>query len=586
MTDKRRIGVYVCHCGGNISDHVNVKEVADALLKEAEVEVTRTHLFACSDASQQEMIDEIKDKKLDGLVIASCSPKLHMFTFRAMAQRAGLNPYQYVHVNLREQCSWVHTGDKPGATFKGINIVRAGVAKAALTTPLTAFRIETQPRVLVVGAGVAGMRAALSLADMGLSVFIIERESEPGGWATQVGRMGPDNQHGPEVVAKLLSQIRQHDNIILYTNAELTGKSGHIGDFNATVRLRGAEDLTLNVGAIIVTTGFTPYEPRDGEYGWGMPGVVTLMQFRQMLEAANATAGPLTYNGVPVRDVGFIYCVGSRQEKSEACPEPNTHCSRFCCMATAFTGSLLHEVEKKTGQTINQYHLYRDVRTYGRLETVYTKARTDGALFLRWDPSSPPRVEQGDGRLALKVKDTLLGADELEIGVDLVVLATGMTPRKNDALNDVLKVPKSKDGFYNEIHIKLRPVETAIDGVCIAGTAQGPKNLAESVASSLAAVARTGALLKKGYVNLEPLVAKIDTDKCTWCDECLKACPYGAIERIHIGDKEVAMVIESSCKGEGACVPICAHEAIVIEGFRDDQIMAMIDASLKETVAA
>jgi len=586
MTDKRRIGVYVCHCGGNISDHVNVKEVAEALLKEAEVEVTRTHLFACSDASQQEMIDEIKDKKLDGLVIASCSPKLHMFTFRAMAQRAGLNPYQYVHVNLREQCSWVHTGDKPGATFKGINIVRAGVAKAALTTPLTAFRIETQPRVLVVGAGVAGMRAALSLADMGLSVFIIERESEPGGWATQVGRMGPDNQHGPEVVAKLLSQIRQHDNIILYTNAELTGKSGHIGDFNATVRLRGAEDLTLNVGAIIVTTGFTPYEPRDGEYGWGMPGVVTLMQFRQMLEAANATAGPLTYNGVPVRDVGFIYCVGSRQEKSEACPEPNTHCSRFCCMATAFTGSLLHEVEKKTGQTINQYHLYRDVRTYGRLETVYTKARTDGALFLRWDPSSPPRVEQGDGRLALKVKDTLLGADELEIGVDLVVLATGMTPRKNDALNDVLKVPKSKDGFYNEIHIKLRPVETAIDGVCIAGTAQGPKNLAESVASSLAAVARTGALLKKGYVNLEPLVAKIDTDKCTWCDECLKACPYGAIERIHIGDKEVAMVIESSCKGEGACVPICAHEAIVIEGFRDDQIMAMIDASLKETVTA
>jgi heterodisulfide reductase subunit A len=430
------------------------------------------------------------------------------------------------------------------------------------------------------------MRAALSLADMGLSVFIIERENEPGGWATQVGRMGPDNQHGPEVVAKLLKQIRQHENIILYTNAELTAKTGHIGDFNATVRLRGTEDLTLSVGAIIVTTGFTPYEPRDGEYGWGMPGVVTLMQFRQMLEAANATDGPLSYNGVPVRDVGFIYCVGSRQEKSEACPEPNTHCSRFCCMATAFTGSLLHEVEKKTGQTINQYHLYRDVRTYGRLETVYTKAREDGALFLRWDPSSPPRVEQGDGRLALMVKDTLLGTDELEIGVDLVVLATGMTPRNNDALNDVLKIPKSKDGFYNEIHIKLRPVETAIDGVCIAGTAQGPKNLSESVASSLAAVARTGALLKKGYVNLEPLVAKIDTDKCVWCDECLKACPYGAIERIHIGDKEVAMVIESTCKGEGACVPICKHEAIVIEGFRDDQIMAMIDASLKEAVTA
>jgi heterodisulfide reductase subunit A len=583
MTEKRKIGVYVCHCGGNISDHVNVKEVAETLQGEADVEIARTHLFACSDASQQEMIDDIKAKNLDGLVIASCSPKLHLFTFRAMAERAGLNPYEYVHVNLREQCSWVHTGDKAGATFKGINIVRAGVAKAALTHPLTPTRIETQQRVLVVGAGVAGMRAAISLAEIGMAVFIIERENEPGGWASQVGRMGPSNQLGAEVVARLLEQINKHENIILYTNAELTAKSGHIGDFIATVRLRDKEDLSLNVGAIIVTTGFTPYEPGVGEYGWGMPGVVTLKDFRQMLVAAD---GPLTYNGKPVRDVGFIYCVGSRQTKSDTCPEPNTQCSRFCCVATSFSGSLLHEVEQKFGQTINQYHLYRDVRTYGHLETVFSNARADGAIFLRWDPKEPPRVEQLDGRLAIKTKDTLLGDEELEIGVDLVVLATGMTPRQNDALNDVLKIPKSKDGFYNEIHIKLRPVETAIDGVCIAGTAQGPKNLPESIASSLAAVTKTGALLKKGFLHLEPLVAKIDTAKCIWCDECLKVCPYGAIERILCGDKEVAMAIESSCKGEGACVPVCPHDAIVIEGYREDQILAMIDASLKESVTA
>ncbi len=583
MTEKRRIGVYVCHCGGNISDHVNVKEVAETLGSEADVEIARTHLFACSDASQQEMIDDIKAKDLDGLVIASCSPKLHLFTFRAMAERAGLNPYEYVHVNLREQCSWVHTGDKAGATWKGINIVRAGVAKAALTRPLTPTRIETQPRVLVVGAGVAGMRAAISLAEMGMAVFLIERESEPGGWAAQVGRMGPGNRQGAEVVASLLAQINKHENIILYTNAELTAKSGHIGDFIATVRLRGEEDVSLNVGAIIVTTGFTPYEPQAGEYGWGTPGVVTLKDFRQMLEAAD---GALTYNGKPVRDVGFIYCVGSRQTKSEACPEPNTQCSRFCCMATVFSGSLLHEIEKKSGQTINQYHLYRDVRTYGHLETAFSNARAEGALFLRWDPKEPPRVEEQDGRLSIKAKDTLLGDEELEIGVDLVVLATGMTPRPNDALNDLLKIPKSKDGFYNEIHIKLRPVETAIDGVCIAGTAQGPKNLSESMASSLAAVAKTGALLKKGFLNLEPLVAKIDTTKCVWCDECTNACPYGAIERVQCDGKEVALAIESSCKGEGACVPICPQDAIVIEGFRNDQILAMIDASLKEVATA
>jgi heterodisulfide reductase subunit A len=386
------------------------------------------------------------------------------------------------------------------------------------------------------------------------------------------------------VVANLLGQIQSNQNIMLYTNAELTAKSGHIGDFTATIRLNGEENVSLNVGAIITTTGFTPYEPHQGEYGWGAPGVVTLLEFRQMLEAGG---DELTYNGKQVRDVAFIYCVGSRQTKSETYPEPNTHCSRFCCMATAFSGSLLHEYEERSGQSINQYHLYRDVRTYGHLETVYSNARTDGGLFLRWDPKEPPQVEQSDGRLAVKVKDTLFdGDEELEIGVDLVVLATGMTPRENDALNEVLKVPKSKDGFYNEIHIKLRPVETAIDGVCIAGTAQGPKNLSESVASSLAAVARTGAILKKGYLNLEPLVAKIDTDKCVWCDECLKACPYGAIEKVQLGDKEVAMVLESSCKGEGACVPVCAEDAIDIEGFREDQILAMIDASLKESTEA
>jgi heterodisulfide reductase subunit A len=360
-------------------------------MSESDVEVTRTHLFACSDASQQEMIDEIKEKQLDGLVIASCSPKLHMVTFRAMAERAGLNPYQYVHVNIREQCSWVHREDQAGATEKGINIVRAGVAKCALTNPLNAIRIETQPRVLVVGAGVAGMRAAISLANMGLSVYLIERESEPGGWTSQVGRMGPYDQHGSEIVTNLLEQVQKTENIVLYTNAELTSKSGHTGDFNVTVRLNGKEDVSLNVGAIVVTTGFTPYEPRDGEYGWGAPGVVTLLEFRQMLEAGG---GSLTYNGKPVRDVGFIYCVGSRQTKSETCPEPNTHCSRFCCMATTFTGSLLHEFAQKTGQTINQYHLYRDIRTYGHLETVYSDARADGALFLRWDPKEPPQVEQ------------------------------------------------------------------------------------------------------------------------------------------------------------------------------------------------
>ncbi len=579
MAQKRRIGVYVCHCGGNISDYVNVEEVADAVRNDPNVVVSRTHMFTCSDAAQQEMIDEIKEKQLDGLVIASCSPKLHMFTFRGMSERANLNQYQYIHVNLREQCSWVHTNDKVGATKKGIHLLRAGIAKCELTVPLNAIRIETKPRVLVVGAGVSGMRAAISLADMGLAVFLIEREAEAGGWALQTGKMGPEAQDGTDVVAKLLTRINQHENIMLHTSAEVVSKSGSIGDFNVSVRLPGDETVSLNVGAIVVTTGFEPYTPQTDEYGWGAPGVIPLKDFRQMLAEAD---GPLMHNGKPVRDVAFIYCVGSRQLKSESCPEPNSYCSRYCCLATTYTATLLHDLEQKTGQPVNQYHLYRDVRTYGALEPIYEKARTGGAIFLRWDPSNPPQVTTEGDQLTVKAKDHLLGGEELEIGADLVVLATGMRPRENDTLNDILKIPESKDGFYNEIHLKLRPVETMIDGVFIAGTAQGPKTLAESVASSLAAVAKTGGLLMKGYVDLEPLIAKVDTDKCIWCGECLKACPYGAIEKVNVGEKEIAFVIESMCKGAGPCVPVCPHNAIEIEGFRDDQITAMIDASIKE----
>ena len=576
MATKRKIGVFVCHCGGNISDYVKVDEVVKAVENDPGVAVAKTHMFTCSDASQQLMIDDIKENQLDGVVIASCSPKLHMFTFRGMSERAGLNPYQYVHVNLREQCSWAHTDDKIGATEKGVHLVRAGIAKCLLTKPLNAIRVETQPRVLVIGAGAAGMRASLLLADMGLTVYLIEKAEKPGGWTLETEHMGPEGQYGPDIAAALEKRVRDNQNIMLYTKAELESKAGSIGNFDCKITADG-EEISLNVGAIVVTTGFDVYTPRDGEYGWGTEGVVNLKTFRQMM-----TKGELSRNGQPVKDVVFIYCVGSRQTAGEGCEKPNTYCSRYCCTATTFTATTLHKYEQEHSQPINQYHLYRDVRTYGHIETVYEQSRNEGALFLRWNPDNPPVVSQADGRVLVKVKDEPDGGEELEIGADMVVLAAGMVPRENDKLNDILKIPESKDGFYNEIHIKLRPVETVIDGVFIAGSAQSPKTLAESVASSLAAVAKTGGLLKKGFVDLEPLVAKVDADKCVWCDECLKACPYGAIQKTTCGEKEIALVIESMCKGEGACVPVCPHDAIEIEGFRDDQIIAMIDASIKE----
>jgi heterodisulfide reductase subunit A2 len=577
MAQERRIGVFVCYCGGNISDYVDVETVRNEIAAEPGVVVARTQMFACSDAAQLEMIDDIQTAGLDGLVVASCAPSLHMHTFRGMAKRAGLNPYQYVQVNLREQDSWAHTNDKKGATEKAIHLVRAGIAKCALTRPLNPLRVETKPRVLVIGAGVAGMRASLSLADMGLAVYLIEKEEQPGGWSRQAGRMGPEGQMGSDVIDTLLRRIQANDRIVLYTQAELIEKSGSIGDFNVKINVRG-EEVSLNVGSIVVTTGFTPYVPQKQEYGWGLDGVVDLLQFRQML-----AEGKLEHHGRPVHDLAFIYCVGSRQDE-DTCLTPNRYCSRYCCGAATYTAVQLQELAAKTKQTINQYHLYRDVRTYGSLETVYEEARQRGAIFLRWEPENPPVVEAESGRLLVKVRDSLDSGQELEIGADLVVLITGMESRQNDALDQVLKVPQSLDGFYKEIHPKLRPVETVIDGVFIAGAAQGPKTMSESVASALAAVAKTGSLLKKGYVDLEPLIAQVATDKCIWCGECLKACPYNAIEKIICDDKEIAMVIPSLCKGEGACVPVCPDDAIAVEGFRNEQILAMIDASLKEAV--
>ncbi len=581
-TGKRRIGVFICHCGGNISDYVDVEKVVEAAAQEPGVVVAKRHVFTCSDAAQQDMIDDIRNENLDGLVIASCSPKLHQCTFRGMAERGGLNPYRYIQVNLREQCAWVHTDDREGATEKGIAMVRAGIAKCALSKPLNAIRVETVPRALVLGGGVAGMRSALALSDLGISVYLAEKSDSLGGRISRWGSMFPDGEPGREIARRLAEKVRRRENIVVYTNAELVSKSGSIGDFTAKVRVSEKEAVTLNVGVIVVATGAESYEPSPGEFGYGLKGVLTFPEFHDLLRSCEGDV--LEYDGRPVRSIAYVYCVGSRQKKSESRPEPNEYCSRYCCTAACHTAVHVEETfSNGNGGAPAQFHLYRDMRTYGHSEIVYEKARETGSIYLRYSENEPPTVEQGaDGRLRVRVKDELVGGEEIEIPADLVVLVTGLVPRENAGLIDVLKLPLSKDGFFNEIHIKLRPVETVIDGVYIAGTSQGPKSLPESAGSAMAAVAKAGGLLKKGYVDLEPLVAKVDTEKCVWCDECMKACPYGAVQKIVCGEKEVATVIESLCKGEGACVPVCPHDAIDVEGYTDVQITAMIDAASRE----
>jgi heterodisulfide reductase subunit A len=571
--NERRIGVYVCHCGGNISDYVDVERVVAAVKDEPGVVVARTTMFACSDASQQEMERDIEEQRLDGLVVASCSPKLHVVTFRGVAKRAGLNPYEYNQANIREQCSWTHTDDPEGATRKAIGLVRGVIARTRLTEPLEPLIVETTQKALVIGGGVTGLRAAIGLADIGLGVFLVERAAELGGWVGGLGAMYPHERNGRDLIAKLVDEIKKRPAIKVFTGAEVVSKAGSFGNHQVAVRVSAdpPETISVVVGSIVVATGFDEYQPSEGEFGTGLDGVVTLPEFKRLVDASSGKG--LRYHDKPVRSIAYVYCVGSRQ------PGGNEYCSRYCCTATAHASIKVAGLDPK----IRQYHLYRDIRTYGFFELLYTEARKEGAVYVKYPDDAPPVIaREKSGGLVVTVRDLLSGDEELEIPVDLVVLVTGMVPRQNEELVGILKLPLGRDGFFNEIHPKLRPVETVVDGVLIAGTCQGPKNSAESVASGLAAVTQSASVLKKGVAELDPLVATVDPDKCTWCGKCVTACPYNAIEQLSLNGREVAAIAEAGCKGCGGCVPMCPENAIDLRGYTDAQITAMIDGLLQE----
>jgi len=573
---RKRIGAFVCHCGGNISDYLDGEKVREAAGGEPGVATARTFLFACSDASQEEMVQAIREEKLDGVVIASCSPKLHLNTFRSMALRAGLNPYLYSQVNIREQCSWAHRHDREGATGKAIGLVRAGIARTRLGRPLKEFRVDTIPKALVIGAGGAGLRAAIALSDLGIAVFLLENSPEVGGRIGAWGRLFPQDREGAEIVDTLRTGIRERENITLFTGAQLLEKRGSVGNFTAIVKVGSGETVTLAVGSIVVATGFDPYAPPEGELGTGLEGVMTLPEFRELLATS---PGKLQRNGRDVETIVYIYCVGSRQADDGSRPRPNRYCSRYCCSAA------VHAAVQAGGKnpSLTQYHLYRDMRTYGKNELLFEEAGRQGSVFLKYPDGTPPVVERSGGMLRVLVPDELLGGEEIEIPADLVVLATGMVPRENAALRDLLKIPVDQGGFFHEIHPKLRPVETVIDGIFVAGAAQGPKTLPESVASSMAAVAKCAALLMKGHVDLSPQVARVDADRCAWCGECERVCPYeGAVEKVPAGEKEIASIHPALCKGCGGCVPVCPSDAVHVEGYTDAQVTAMIDALARE----
>jgi heterodisulfide reductase subunit A2 len=571
----RRIGVYVCHCGGNISDYVDVEAVVDAVKDEPGVVVARTTVFACADASQSEMEADIEALKLDGLVVASCSPKLHVVTFRGVAKRAGMNPYEYSQANIREQCSWTHTDDKTGATSKAIGLVKGVIGRTRESEPLETIVVDTTQKALVIGGGISGLRAAIGLADVGLGVFLVEREADLGGWIGGFGPIFPHDRNGRELIASLEEEVRKRPAIKVFTDAEIASKAGSFGNYTVEIRIAGdsAQTIPVEVGSIIVATGFAAYQPGEGDFGFGNEAVITLPDFKTMVDAAG---GPLEYKGRKVRSLAYVYCVGSRGDGG------NSYCSRYCCTSTAHVSIAVSKLDA----SVRQYHLYRDIRTYGSFELLYTEARKQGAIYIKYPDDAPPAVTaDASGRPVVNVKDLLLGGEELQIPVDLVVLVTAMVPRKNDEMVSILKLPLGSDGFFNEIHPKLRPVETMVDGVLIAGACQGPKSSAESVASGLAAVTQSASVLKKGFAELDPQVATVDPDVCEWCDKCIPACPYEAISKLSLNGRDVAVISETGCKGCGGCVPVCPVGAIDLLGYTNDQILATIDGMLEEAIA-
>jgi heterodisulfide reductase subunit A2 len=563
---KKKIGVYVCHCGGNISDYVNIDMVKEAVKDEADVFLVKNTVFACADSSQKEMVADIQNDQLDAIVIASCSPKLHLNTFRSVAQRAGLNPYNYIQANIREQSSWAHSNDKLGATGKAIQLVKAAIAKARESEALLSKKITALNAVAIVGAGVGGMSTAISLADMGTEVYLIEKSDSVGGQVANFGQVFPSNTTGKELVEKLHSEIKKRAKIRLFTKAEIIDKKGSIGNFEVKVKVVN-EELSLHVGGFVVNTGFESYQPTNGEYGFGLlENIITLPEFKQLVDHSDK----LEYKGKPVNTVAYIYCVGSRQDDEG----DNKYCSRFCCTAASHTAVLA----KQKFKNITNLHYTRGVRTYGKQELIYEEASKQGDIFLQFTLDSIPKIVTKGNKTIVTVKDILTSGKTIDAVVDLVVLVTGMVPRENKGLQSMLKIPLGRDNFFNEVHMKLRPVETVIDGVFIAGTCQSPKNILETLNSSQAAAAKANSVLTKGEISLEPVLAKLNPAACTWCGKCEEACSFDAISMVDCEGRKVANVNESNCKGCGMCTPACPVDAIDLAGFTNSQIEAMIDA--------
>jgi heterodisulfide reductase subunit A len=560
--EEPRIGVFVCHCGINIGGVVNVPEVVEYAKTLPSVVYAEANLYTCSQDTQKLIREKIQQNNLNRVIVASCTPRTHEPLFRETVQEAGLNPYLFEMTNIRDQCSWVHMHEPKEATEKAKDLIRSIVAKAKLLKPLQKPLINVTPIGLVIGGGVSGMTAALELANQGFEVHLVEREKTLGGHLRTLHYL-LDGNNPKERLDALVKAVMENDKIHVYLGAEVADITGFVGNFKSHIKQQNGEEKEVEHGIVIVATGATEYKPTEYLYGKD-PRVMTQHELEEKIANGEFRA----------KNVVMIQCVGARNEE-----RPN--CARICCGQAIKNALKIKEVNPET----EVYVLYKDMRAYGFKEDYYREAATKGVLFVNYEDERKPQVVNDNGNLKVTFWEPVI-KEEVQIEPDLLVLSAATIPNPdNKHVAEMLKVPLTKDGFFLEAHMKLRPVDFATDGVFLCGMAHSPKYIDESIAQACAAAARATTILSKPTLEMEGIIANVNEDLCSGCRICEYLCPYGAIEMKEKDGKITAHMIEALCKGCGACGTACPTKAITMGHFTTEEILAQVKAALLEVKA-
>ncbi|CAG4885385.1 protein of unknown function [Georgfuchsia toluolica] len=562
--EEAKVGVFVCRCGANIGRVVDVPGIAEYAKGLPNVVHVEESLFACATNTAKAISDTIRDKGLNRVVVAACTPRTHEPLFRDTLREAGVNQYFFDMANIREHCTWVHSKEQEAATQKAKDIVRMSVARATKLEPLDEFSLPVDKTALVVGGGVAGMTSAHTMAEQGYETYLIEKASDLGGMANRL-HFTLEGMDVQTFIGDLKKKVYRHPKIHAITNAEVTHVDGYVGNFTTTVKSKGRV-RTIKHGAAIIAVGAAEYQPTEYLYG-ANDKVMTLLEMEGQLAKQDEKL-------MAAESVVMIQCVGCRNED-------RNYCSRVCC-----SGAMKNALKMKALKPeVDIYVLFRDIRTYGFREDYYREASNKDVKFIRYEPEDKPAVEARDegGRKFIRVTatDPILGK-KLELDVDAIVLAAAVIPAPGASeLARMFKVPLGPDGFFQEAHAKLRPVDFAAEGVYLCGTAQYPKHLSETITQSYGAAGRALTLLSRDTVVASGAVTSVSTTDCISCGACLSVCTYGAIDFEETPRGKKAVVNAVLCKGDGLCVAKCPTAAISLSHYTNDEVCNQIDAALE-----